>query len=55
MAKKVSIKAKENAVEIIVDGNEINDVISYRLEEVPDAVTLTLKIAVIGTIEAQIE
>lgn len=55
MAQTASIKSKENAVEIIVDGNEIHDVIGYQLEEGPDIATLTLKIVVIGKIEARIE
>lgn len=55
MAQVVSIKTEENAAKIIVDGNEISDVLSYRLEEDSNNATLTLKIAVKGEIVAQIE
>ena len=55
MAQTVSITTKENVAKIIVDGNEVSDVLSYRLEETENLATLTLKLAVKGKIEAQIE
>ncbi|GEM_PF-4954920 len=53
MAKTVSIATRENAAKIVVDGNEISDVLSYKLEEGPRSATLTLEIAVTETIEVQ--
>lgn len=55
MAQTVSIMTAENAAKIIVDGNEISDVLGYKLEEDGNSAVLTLKIAVTGMIEARIE
>ena len=52
MAKSVSIKTEENATRIIIDGNEINDVVSYQLSESADSAFLEIKIAILGVIEA---
>lgn len=53
LATSVYIHTKDNAAEIVVDGNEINDVISYTLEESPNGSTLKLEIAITGEIEVQ--
>lgn len=56
MSKAVQIDSKDNAVKIILDGNEIHDVISYALSENPHEVpTLTLKIAIMGEISDDTE
>lgn len=55
MAETVSIKTEENAVHIIVDGNEINDVLSYVLTENQDGARLTIEIFITGKVEALIE
>lgn len=55
MAQTVLISTQQNAAKIIVDGNEINDVLEYHLEEGSGIASLTLKIAITGKIEAQIE
>ena len=51
MAKSVLITTKENGTQIIIDGNKINDVISYELRENWDERTLSLEIAIRGEIE----
>lgn len=53
MAASVYIHTKDNAAKIVVDGNEIDDVISYSLEESPKGSTLKLEIAIMGEIEVQ--
>ena len=55
VAERVYIKAEENAVHIIVDGNEINDVLSYVLSEDQDGAKLTIEIFITGKVEALIE
>lgn len=55
MAKSVSIETRENAVKIIVDGNEINDVLSYVLSEDESGAVLTLRISITEEVEAWIE
>ena len=54
MAKTIFICTKENTAQIIVDGNEISDVLSYELSENTQGARLKLELAVIGAIEAQI-
>lgn len=54
MASSVCIHTKDNAVHIVVDGNEMGDVISYSLEESPKGATLKLEIAITGEIEAKL-
>lgn len=46
MAKIVRILAKENIVKIIIDGNEIHDVVAYKLEEDKNGAFLTLTVPV---------
>lgn len=46
MAKTLEIITNENAAKIVVDGNEISDVISYRLSEDGEGTVLELKIAI---------
>lgn len=54
MSKAVQIYSKDDAVKIILDGNEIHDVISYALSENQYEVPiLTLKIAIMGEVEAR--
>lgn len=49
MAQSVHIFKENDTTKITVDGNEIQDVISYELsEDVDSLATLTLKIAVLG-------
>lgn len=55
MAKTVHILTKENAAEIIVDGNKISDVISYELKEDPNnGPRLTVEIAIMDEVEARL-
>ena len=46
MAKELKILAKDNAAKIIIDGNEIHDVISYKLTEDEKGAQLELVIAI---------
>lgn len=55
MAKAISISTQENAVKIVIDGNEINDVISYQLSDDGSCPRLTIEIAVMGEVEAHLE
>lgn len=54
MAKTLAITAKENAVEIIVDGNKVNGVIQYELKEDEKGSRLKLEIDIDGTIEVRL-
>ncbi len=51
--KDLKILTKENTAQIIVDGNEINDVLEYTLSENAEGAFLTLKIFISGSIEVQ--
>lgn len=54
MAKEIQIKKENNTLRFIVDDNEIQDVVAYSLcEEIDEAPTLTLKIAILKSIEVQ--
>ena len=52
MAKSVIIQTRENAAKIIVDGVEINDVLSYTLHGDNNGARLTLEIAITDAAEA---
>lgn len=54
MAETVSIKTEENVVHIIIDGNEINDVLSYVLTENQEGAKLTVEVFITGKVEALI-
>ena len=55
MAESIQITTRENAAKVVVDGNEISDVLEYKLKEDCKGAVLTLRIYVKGTIEARIE
>ena len=54
MAENIKITGSENAVNIVVDGNEIHGVQAYRLEETDAGAVLTLVISISGSIEVQL-
>lgn len=48
MAKSLEITTSKNAIKVVVDGNKIDDVISYELiENINEGTVLRLKIAII--------
>lgn len=51
MARSIEISTKENIVKIIIDGNEIHDVVSYKLSEDKDGAFLTLTVALTNAVE----
>jgi len=53
MAETLTITSEKNGTQIIIDGNQINDVVSYTLQESTEGAKLTLEIFVTGKIEVQ--
>lgn len=53
MAQDISITTAGNSARVFIDGNEIADVLSYKLEETAKKSTLTLEIFITGKIEVQ--
>lgn len=49
MAKTLEIQTEKDTAKLILDGNEIHDVLSYRLEEGTEQLpTLTVQVAITG-------
>ena len=51
MAESLRIETKQNAAKLIVDGNEIRDVLEYRLEESAQKRVLTVSVAIKDSVE----
>ena len=56
MAENVSIRLKDrNTVEVVVDGNKIEDISYYKIEELPDEPPeVTIKILVMDSLEVHL-
>ena len=56
MAQNVSIRLKDrNTVEVVVDGNEIDGISYYKIEELPGGLPeVTIKIPVMDSLEVHL-
>lgn len=53
MAQTLEIRTKKDTVQLVLDGHEIHDVLSYQLEESPDQLpVLTVRVAITGDVAA---
>ena len=53
MAQALEIRTKKDTVQLVLDGCEIHDVLSYQLEESPDQLpVLTVRVAITGGVAA---
>lgn len=53
VAQTLEIRTKKDTVQLVLDGNEIHDVLSYQLEERPDQLpVLTVRVAITGGVAA---
>ena len=49
VAQTLEIRTKKDTVQLVLDGHEIHDVLSYQLEESPDQLpVLTVRVAITG-------
>ena len=49
VAQTLEIRTKKDTVQLVLDGCEIHDVLSYQLEESPDQLpALTVRVAITG-------
>ena len=53
MAQTLEIRTKKDTVQLVLDGHEIHDVLSYQLEESPNQLpVLTVRVAITGGVAA---